>query len=142
ALAARELADRLPLVGAAKIEARDIGARGHLEFADADDVESAGDIFPDALLGREHVARLVDVREMHRFADGDRPRVALLASAAHAKERRLAGAVRADDADDRARRYLERQLVDQQAIAIALGDVFELDNIMAQTPGQRNECLL
>src|SRR5205823_7048410 len=58
------------------------------------------------------------------------------------KQRRLAGAVRADDADDRARRHLEGELVDEQALAITLGDVLELDHLVAQSLRDRDEDLL
>src|SRR3546814_2657868 len=51
----------------------------------------------------------------------------LLLPGDHLEQRRLAGAVGADDADDRARRRDEAQVVDQQAVAEALGDVVELD---------------
>ena len=41
----------------------------------------------------------------------------------HPEERRLAGAVGADDADDAARREEEGQVVDEQPVAEALCDV-------------------
>jgi hypothetical protein len=45
--------------------------------------------------------------------------VGLLLAGDHAEQRRLAGAVRADDADDAARRQLEAEVVDQQPVAEA-----------------------
>ena len=60
----------------------------------------------------------------------------------HAKERRLAGAVRTDDADDGAGRHLERKLVDEQPIAVALRHVLELDDLVAEALGDGNEDLL
>src|SRR5690606_37357584 len=54
----------------------------------------------------------------------------------------LAGAVGADDADDRARRHRERQVVDQQAVAEALRHVPELDDLVAQALARRNEDLV
>jgi hypothetical protein len=71
----------------------------------------------------ERIAALVDIGEMHRLADGDRAGIGLLLPGDHAEQRRLAGAVRADDADDAAGRQLERQIVDQQPVAIALGQM-------------------
>src|SRR5262249_23271279 len=44
ALAARERADLLLLVGAAYVEAAEVGARGHLELADREDVGAVGDV--------------------------------------------------------------------------------------------------
>ena len=72
------------------------------------------------LLGDEVVAALVDIAEMHGVAERDRAGVRLLLAGDHAEQRRLADAVRADDADDAARRQLEGEVVDQQPVAIAL----------------------
>jgi hypothetical protein len=47
----------------------------------------------------------------------DRAGIGLLLAGDHPEQRRLAGAVRADDADNAARRQLERQVVDQQPVA-------------------------
>src|SRR3954470_21216283 len=142
ALAAGELAHPLLLVGAAEVEAREIRPRGHLHLADGHGVQTAADVFEDALVRRELVAELVDVRELHGLADGDLAAIGLFRSGDHAKQRRLAGAIRADDADDGPGRYLERYLVDQQALAIALGDVLELDHLVAQALRDRDEDFL
>jgi hypothetical protein len=45
------------------------------------------------------------------------------------EQRRFTGAVGADDADDGARRDVEAQVVDQQAVA-RLADVLELDDLL------------
>ena len=120
ALAAGELADLLLLVGALEVEAAEVGARGHLELADGEDVGAAGDVLPHRLVALERVARLVDVGHLHRRPDRDLAAVGLFLAGDHAEQRRLAGAVRADDADDRAGRHLEAQVVDQQPVAVAL----------------------
>src|SRR5690606_31370236 len=52
------------------------------------------------------------------------------------------GAVRTDDADDRARRDGQRQVVDQQAVAEALRHALELDDAVAQPLTRRNEDLV
>ena len=70
ALAAREIPHLLLLVGAAEVEGGRVGARVHLALADHDDVLPAvRDLFPDRLVARQRVARLVDVRQLHRLAD-------------------------------------------------------------------------
>ena len=56
----------------------------------------------------------------------------------HAEQRRLAGAVRPDDADDRAGRELERQVVDQQAFAECLAEVRDLDHEVAEPRTRRD----
>jgi hypothetical protein len=52
------------------------------------------------------------------------PESGFLLAGDHPEQRRLAGAVGADDADNAAGRQLERQIVDQQPVAIALRDAF------------------
>ncbi|MNG89271.1 hypothetical protein D3C79_481300 [compost metagenome] len=50
----------------------------------------------------------------------------------HAEQGRLTGTVTTDHTDDGAFRHGERQVVDQHAVAVALGDVLELDDLVAQ----------
>src|SRR5690606_9962646 len=52
--------------------------------------------------------------------------------------RGLAGAVGADDADDGAARDIERQVVDQHAVAVALLEVLRLDDQLAQARARRD----
>jgi hypothetical protein len=101
ALATRKLADFLLLIGALKIEGRCIGARIDLALAERNQLIAAGKFFPHVFLGIERVARLVDIAEMHGFADYDRAGVWFLLANDHAEERGFASAVRADHARDR-----------------------------------------
>src|SRR5688500_183448 len=141
ALAAGEVADELLLVLPAKIEATRIGTRLDLELADGEDVLPVREHFPYVLLVGK-LARLVDDREVHGVADLHLARVGLLLAGDHAEERRLARAVRADDADDRARRDDERQVVDEEPVAVPLRDALELDHFVAQALGDGDEDLL
>ena len=56
----------------------------------------------------------------------------------HAEQRGLAGAVRADDADDAAGRQLEGKVVDQQIVAVAFLEMVEVDDVLAEPLGDRN----
>ena len=58
--------------------------------------------------------------------------VGLLLAGDHAKQRRLAGAVGADHADDPAARQLEAEVLDQQPVAEALAHALGLDDDVAQ----------
>src|SRR6185436_18417962 len=108
ALAAREVLDPLLLVRPLEVERRGIGAGGNLAVAQGDHVAAVRDRLPDRLVALQRLAALVDVGDLHGLADADRPRVRLLLADDHAEERGLAGAVRADDADDAARWQRER----------------------------------
>src|SRR5579871_6787029 len=104
ALAARELADRLLLVGAAEVEPAHVLARVHLAAAELDRVGAAAHLLPDAAARVERGPRLVDVGELDRVAEPDRAGVGLLLARDEAKQRRLAGAVGTDHTHDAGRR--------------------------------------
>ena len=59
----------------------------------------------------------------------------------HPEQRGLAGAVGADHADDAARRQLEGEIVDQHAVAKALAEAFEVDDVLAEPLGHGNRDL-
>ena len=69
------------------------------------------------------------------------PEVRLLLAGDHAEERRLAGAVGADDPDDAAGRQLERKLVDEQPVAVALREIDEVDHVLTEPLGDGNDDL-
>jgi hypothetical protein len=69
ALAAGQQADLLLLVAAVEVEAAAVGAAGHLELADVDHVEAAGDVLPHGLVVGQLVAVLVDEGHLHGLAD-------------------------------------------------------------------------
>ena len=50
----------------------------------------------------------------------------------HLEQRRLAGAVGADDADDAARRELEAEVLEQHVLAVGLRDTLGLDHHRAR----------
>ncbi|CAJ7141519.1 Uncharacterised protein [Burkholderia pseudomallei] len=142
AFAAGQVADDLLLVAALEVEAADVRARRRLVPADRQHVGAARDFLEHRLRAVERIAALVDVRELHRRPQHDFARVRLFLAGQHLEQRRLAGAVRADDADDRAGRDLEVQVVDQQAVAERFADVLELDHFIAEAVADRNEDFL
>src|SRR5690349_22028139 len=123
ALAARDLPDLFLLVRAAEVEQRAIGAAGDPAAAEIDLVLPAGDLLPDRVVRAERVARLVDIAELYGFADADMAGIGLFLARYHAEQRRLARAVRADHADNAARRQPEIEILDQQPVAEALADM-------------------
>src|SRR3546814_6491582 len=78
---------------------------------------------------------------MHRVADADRAFIRRILAGDHLEQGRLAGAVRADNADDAARGQLDRQVVDQRAVVEALLDALKLDDDIAETFGNRDDDL-
>ena len=56
----------------------------------------------------------------------------------HAEQRRLARAVRADDADDPAGREREVHVLEQQLVAEGFGDVFGLDDLLPEPRAGRD----
>ena len=138
ALATRQLADAFLLVAALEIELPDIGPRRHRALAELDLVQPVRDHLPDGLRIVEIVTRLVDIAELDRIADGEGAVVGGFAAGDHPEQRRLAGAVRADDADDSAWRKPEGQIVDQQPLAESLAQPLGVDDDVAEPRAGRN----
>ena len=86
-------------------------------------VEPVRNLLPDIVLVVEVIAALVDIAEVDGRPDVDLARVRLFLAGDQLEQGRLAGAVGADHADDAARRQRERQILEQQLVAIGLGDV-------------------
>ena len=63
-LAAGKLSDAFLLVGAGKIETRNIGTRIHLSLTEHYDIEAVGNFFPDGFVGMKRIAGLIDVTEL------------------------------------------------------------------------------
>ena len=119
------VADLFLLIGALEIEPGHVGPGVHLAAAHLERVVPAGDFLEDRFLGVERVAILIDVAQLDRWRRrAARPRRAFPGPINHAEQRRLAGAVGADDADDAAGRQAEAQVLDQQLVAVALADTF------------------
>src|SRR5262249_19775310 len=89
----------------------------------------------------ERFARLIDVRELDRRPDLERTTIGLFLPDQHAKQRRLAGAVRADHADDAAAPQRKREVVDQRTIAVALAEMLRFDYEIAEACSGRNRYL-
>src|SRR5690349_18470495 len=134
ALAAREQAYLLLLIGAAKVEAADVRARRCFVRAYAHDVLAVTDLVPNGLVVVQRVAALIDVGELHRVTGADRAGAGFFLAGHHAEQRRFAGAVRADDADDAAGRQTEGHVLEQHAVAERLADLVSLDDEIAE-PG-------
>src|SRR5262249_27676672 len=130
ALAPGEQPDLLLLIAALEIETRHIGAAWHFAAADGQHVETARDFLPDRLLIVERIARLIDETELHAVADADLAVIGLLVPCDHAKERRFPGAVGANDAHYAAGGQLKRKAVNQELVAEALLQPFEVDDIV------------
>ena len=130
---------RCLLVGALEVEARRVLARVDLAVAHLEVVEPVGDLLPHGLARVERVARLVDVGELHGVAELERARVGGLLAGDHAKQRRLAGAVGADHADDAGARQVEGRGLDQQPLAEALAQVASTrQHLLAQARARRD----
>src|SRR5205823_367558 len=101
----------------------------------------AGDLLPHTVPGDQRVARLVDIAELDGVADPKAPAIGLLLAGDHAEERRLAGAIGADDADDTAGRQPEAQFLDQEIITEPLPDPIGLDDEVAEPRSGRQDDL-
>src|SRR5690606_6476298 len=142
ALAAGEDLGGLLLVGALEAEGGDVGARGHLDLADHEVVQSVGDGLPDGLVPRQAGPVLVDVGDLDGAADVDLARVGLLEADDGLEQGRLADAVGADDPDDAVAREAEVQAVDELLAVEALDQVLDFDDGAAEARPRRDLDLL
>src|SRR4030095_759882 len=106
-----------------------------------DAVLALGDLLVHRALRREARALLVDVGELHGVAGAPLAGFRLLLARDHAEQRGLAGAVRADHADDAARRQREREVVDQEPIAVAPAQPLGLHHQAAEAGAGRDRDL-
>src|SRR3569833_701193 len=141
AFTTRQRADLLLLVAALEVERRAIAARVHFLLAEQDLLIAAGDLLPHGLAAIQRIAGLIDIAEMHGFADKEGTNNGLLLPGDHAEQRGLAGAVRTDHTDDATGRQLEGEIVDQQPIAKTLVETLEIDDVLAQALGDRDDDL-
>ncbi len=75
---------------------------------------------------------------LHRRADAQLAAVRAFLPGDHAEQRGLAGAVRADDADDAALRQVEVEVVEQQLVAVRLRQPLGLDHQFAEARAGRD----
>src|SRR6185436_1501005 len=99
---------------------------------------AAGDLFPRRLVWLER-SRLVRVGDLDGLADLQRAAVGLLGSVDHPEQRRLACAVRPDDADDAAAGERKAQSLEQQLVAEGLLEILRVDNVVAKSGGRRDD---
>ena len=130
------------LIRPLEAEGRHVGARGHLDIADLDKVQTVGHNLPQRLVRIDAGARLVDVADLDGLADRQVAAVEGLQAHDRLEERGLTDAVGADDADDAVTRQRERQAVNKGTIPKALAQVLRLDDDAAQTRARRNLDLL
>src|ERR1041385_5026680 len=98
-LAARQRAHFFLLVAPLESEPTAIRARRDLALSEQELLFACGDFLPDVLVRVERGAALIDESDLHRSPPLELAAVGLLFADDHSKERRLARAVRADDAD-------------------------------------------
>ena len=94
-----------------------------LDAAHLDPVAAVGKDVADRLFGREQAALLVDDDAVERRGEGDLALVGLDFAGQQLEQGRLARAVRADDADAVAALDAEGEVLDDRAVAEALGDM-------------------
>ena len=137
-----EVFHQLLLVVAFEVEAADVGAAGHHELAHGDVVQTAGDVFPHGLVAFQAFAALVHKSQLGGLTHGDAAAVGRLNALDHAEQGGLARAVGADDAADGTGGQLEAELVHEQAVAKALGNVLKFNDLRTQALGHGNEDLV
>ena len=104
-------------------------------LADLHEVSTARNFFPDILVGIKRIAALVNKAQMDGIADHNFAAIGRFLAGNQTKQRRFTRTVRANHADNAARRDSEGQVFEQQLVAIGLGDIVDLDHLAAKAFG-------
>src|SRR5437868_981981 len=111
ALPAGELAHLALLVGPFEVEAGNVAAGSDTKPAEHEVLGSTRDLLEHGFSAVQRIAVLIDVSRQNGVADAQAAAIRLLLTDDHAKERRFAGAIGADDPDDAAARKVEVQVL-------------------------------
>ena len=141
AFAAGERPDLLLLVRPLEVELGDVAPRIDRPLAELNRVMPAGDLLEHRLGGIEGIAALVDVADVDGGPDAEDAGIGLLLADEHPEERRLAGAVGPDDADDPPGGEAEGEVFKQHLVAEGLGEPLPLDDQIAERTAGRDEDL-
>ena len=133
ALAAREDADLLLLVGTGKIEARQIGARVDVAASHAERLHTLRYNLVHALVGAEILVVLVHVCYLDGVSNIERTLVGLFQTHDETEQSGLAGAVGTDDAHDAVAGQHEVEVGEQHLVVVSLGNAVGLDHLVAKT---------
>ena len=138
ALTAGHGADFLLLIASGETQPRNICPHVGGDVAKLKSILPIGDRLPDHVVRIERIARLLDVGELHRLANFQHAAIGLFLPDDHAKQRRLAGAVGPDDADDSAGRQRKIHLLHEDAIIVAFGEIDGLNDELPEARAGRN----
>ena len=118
------IADDFLLIRAFEVEPRHVATARYFAVAEHDVIGAAGDLLEDRVRRRQGVAVLIDVGNLHALPDRELAIIGCFLADDHAEERGLPRAVRADHADDAALGQVERQVVEQQVVAVGFFQPF------------------
>mmetsp|Transcript_10006 Transcript_10006/g.17429 ORF Transcript_10006/g.17429 Transcript_10006/m.17429 type:complete len:316 (+) Transcript_10006:249-1196(+) len=141
ALASRELADELLLVGAAEVVEGAVGAGLHGARAQLDRVLPLTHLVVHRLLRVEGVPHLVRVHELHRGPDVEGARVGSLDAGHHLEQGRLPRTVPADHTNHSAPGEVEAEVLEQQPVVVRLRDAVGHHDFVAEPGAGRDEDL-
>ena len=133
ALAAREHAAFLLLIGAREVETGDIGAGVDLPVAQRHQVQTARDHLEDRLFGVDRLMLLVHVGQLDGGPHAERTARRSVQPHDHPEKGGFARPVGTDHAHDAGGRQRKFEVLVQHAVAESLRDVVRLDHHVAQT---------
>ena len=133
ALAARQHAALLLLIGTREVETGHIGAGVDLPVAQRHQIQTARNHLEDRLFGVDRLVLLVHIGQFHRGTHAERTARGLFEAHDHPEEGGFARTVGADDAHDAGRGQRKFQPLVQHAVAEGFRNVVRLDHHVAQT---------
>ncbi len=134
-----QFAHAFTLINTFEVKAAHVGAAWHFGVADLHDIQPAGDFFPHGFAVIHCVTELINGGQFHGFTQLNVAAVRLFLTGHHAEQGRFTRAVRTDNADNRAFRYGEAEIVDQNAVAVGFTQIGDLNDFIAQTRSRWNK---
>ena len=128
----------LLLIRSLEPERRNIGARRHLNIANLNIVQTVRDNLPQALFGVNIGAVLIDIGNLHGFADLERAAVEFFQTDDGLEQGRFTHTVRTNHTHNAVPRQRERQTVNERAPVKTLLQVLGLNHQVAQARSRRN----
>src|SRR5471030_1430169 len=134
-----QLTNAFTLINPFEVEAADVGTAWHFGGADAHDVLTTGHFFPDGFAVVHGITELINRRQFDGVSQFDGATIWRFLARHHTEQRGFTRAVRPDNADNRAFRHGEGEIVDQNAVTVRLAQVLHFNNFIPQAWARWNK---
>ena len=102
-------------------------------FAKREEIQAVGNLFPNIFIGIQIITALVNIAQFHGRTDVDAAAIRSFLAGNQLEQSGFTRAIWPDNTHNTARRQIKVQIIEQQFIAIGLGQALSFNNLAAQT---------